>query len=579
MLITVFRLLAFAVSSLGSWELLRRKTRVHLYFLPSLTVAIQVTVLFLAGLLNLLPEMTVLLFAAGIAGFVYSVIRDRGIGFLKQYLNVGYLFLAFLAVVLLIFIQGKQFIHYDNFSHWALVVRQMFAADRYPNFADAIIEFKDYPLGSATYIYYFAKIVSGSESVQMYAQIYMMLTCFVPLFLFVKKNRAAAFLAVLAAANFILVYNISVTNLLVDTLLPLQAMCSFVYAYCYGHRITQRREFWLLTFYLVQLLQIKNSGMFLAAFLILWLLANIRKDRYRITRLWVMALPWVSVLLWKRHCSYVFADAGISKHAVSAEYYSIVFSAKTPEEMRSISAALAKFSFTWPDVWMVFGFVMLVGILVFLFAKKDRMTYVKVALISVIIYLIYQAGLLAMYLFSMPGNEASYLAEIERYTKTILIVIVYLVMIMALRLISSEEIRTGPMIASTVLVAAALFGILYGSTGKIKLVVEYSDNPEERNWIESAMEEYDVPYGASYLILPKQEDGAYSYYLGMYIFQSPWVNEVYVDEPEDLDDVPFQYIFVFDEGNEIVEEWVKEHYPDQAGNKVIKQYALIEAAR
>ena len=54
----ILRLGLFGISTLGFFELIRKASndRVSIYFLPSLTIAIQVTILFLAGLLNLLPE-------------------------------------------------------------------------------------------------------------------------------------------------------------------------------------------------------------------------------------------------------------------------------------------------------------------------------------------------------------------------------------------------------------------------------------------------------------------------------------------------------------------------------------------
>ena len=61
------RLMLFCIATLGSFELLRiaSKDEVNIYFLPSLTIAIQTTILFFAGILNLLPEAAKLLYIIG----------------------------------------------------------------------------------------------------------------------------------------------------------------------------------------------------------------------------------------------------------------------------------------------------------------------------------------------------------------------------------------------------------------------------------------------------------------------------------------------------------------------------------
>lgn len=81
-----------------------------------------------------------------------------------------------------------MFVHYDNFSHWALVVKKIIETNRFPNGFDEIITFKEYPLGSAIFIYFFTKFTNTNESTQMLAQAYMMLVCIMPLFSNTKKQ-------------------------------------------------------------------------------------------------------------------------------------------------------------------------------------------------------------------------------------------------------------------------------------------------------------------------------------------------------------------------------------------------------
>ena len=98
-MIYFIKLLVFGVSNLGFWELIRRNSKIDKYFLPSLTIAIQVTVLFVAGLFNLLEEVTYLLYGVGLCGFVYWLYKDRNL--IKNYFDAGFVFLGIMLVIML----------------------------------------------------------------------------------------------------------------------------------------------------------------------------------------------------------------------------------------------------------------------------------------------------------------------------------------------------------------------------------------------------------------------------------------------------------------------------------------------
>ena len=141
-------------------------------------------------------------------------------------------------------VHGKCFSLYDNFSHWALVVRQMLQTDRFPTFMDPIIEFQDYPLGSASFIYFFCKSVGKeTESIQMLAQAYMMIVSMLPLFSFSSKKTFIQTILILATTNFFFVFFLFVTELLVDTLLAVVSAAGMSYALRYRQDRSSRLRF------------------------------------------------------------------------------------------------------------------------------------------------------------------------------------------------------------------------------------------------------------------------------------------------------------------------------------------------
>jgi hypothetical protein len=572
-MIVLLKLLLFVISTIGSFELIRRisNNKVNIYFLPSLIIAIQVTILFLAGILNLLYEATIELYLLGFVGIIYSIYKDKNISFLKNYINVGYTVFLILFLILAVYLKGKIFTHYDNFSHWALVVKKMLEVNRYPNFKDTLIKFQEYPLGSATYIYFFAKLTSESESVQMLAQCYMMLATILPLYSFVKKNKLAVSLVIVSFINYIFLYNIEITDLLVDTLLPLVGACAlfFTYLHC---KDGEKINYYLASFYMVQLIQIKNSGIFFVAFIVLQMIIFVRKNKdYHKLYLYVsIAIPFISLILWQKHCNYVYLSAEYSKHAMTISNFYDVFQGKAIDDIKQIFISLLKYMVSYKEVWITFGFIVLTGILIFLTRKELKKSFNKVLTFSIILYIVYGFGMLAMYIFSMPLNEAIGLASIDRYTKTILIAILYLNMVITVKIISELSDKKLVTITATLSFVSYFVG-MYISSGSINTVVQNEVDSSERNWIVNVSTKYNVPMYETYCILIPSKDSGYTSYLCKYIFQTNDVTTIVVDSEDDLKEISSKYIFIYDQDNKIINSWVQANYPEQYGNEVIIQ--------
>lgn len=569
-LILFMRLTAFFLSNLGFWELLRRKTQINIYFLPSLTIAIQTTILFFAGLLNILKGTTYLLWGCGLALLIFFITNDRNVKFINNYKKVGFVYLVISAAIMLFYVRGKIFTHHDDFSHWALVVKQMLSTNRYPNFEDTIITFQEYPLGSSTYIYYFAKLVGKNESLQMFAQIYTMLTCLLPIFIYTKKNQILSCGTMLFITNFLFVYNINVTDLLVDTLLPLVSMCSLLYVYRYSVNFAKYHiELWLSIFYMIQIIQIKNSGIFFSAIASIWILVKARNDKAIIPRLAIALLPYVTLKLWQNHCSYVYASSATSKHAMTTANYKNVFASKTAEDVRSICHAMLKFSLTYKDVWFIFLCLIFAGIICFTVTKANRKMFVKIFIFNLIMYTTYQIGMLAMYLYSMPEAEAATLSSSSRYCKTILIAILYGIMLLYLKIISDVELKKLTGIISALTIAIVTCMLMEGTLGTFKTVFSDVPNASERNWIQNIKNQYRIPIKGSYCIVISSSDPGYAYYLGKYIFETNNIRFLVTPNQKDMNTINSKYILVYDKKNTAVQEWIATNYPEQIGNEVI----------
>ena len=582
------RFLLFCLSSVGCWELLRRYAGVPVAFLPSLTVAVQTVILFGGGLLNLLPECTLLLYIAGFLFLLDCLRRDRNPAFLKEYAHVGLLFLAATLLLSVFLLRGKVLTGLDDFSHWGLIVRQMLRENRYPNFQDAYIEYREYVPGSATYLYFFSQLVGADEWIWMLGQTYMMLTAVLPLFLPAGKQRLSAAAALLAGIHFILIFNGDVTLLLVDTLLPLAGMCGLLYAYlCCGSDSGIREWCWAAC-YMAQMLLMKNSGLYFAALVVVWMLWEGRKDKKALGGRTACALcPFLTLLLWHKHCRLVFDDGGISKHAMTVANYRAVFAEKSGQQLRMIFHVLLRKSLTMKEMLLTLAAVLLVGLLTMIWtgektAPHGKMKkteprfwwnrsrrFVRLLAISTALYVSYQLCTLGMYWFSMPMNEAFEVSGFPRYTSTILIAVWYLTAAQAMKLLSCVKEDKAATVIITSLLILGSWGQMYACEGNVRLPGSRLRQSPVRSQLQAAAEQYGVEPGASYIIFVSHEDVKLVRYIGKYLFLSEAVDVINVNEKTDREQWNADYLFILDKSNPLIAQWVQEHYPEQTNEQVI----------
>lgn len=570
---TLIKLLLFALSTLGSFELLRMAGRdqIQIHFLPSLTIGVQVSVLFFAGLWNLLPEAAGALYLLGFFGLFLRGFREKSLEFLRKYADFGYAALLVILIGSALAVKGKMFLQYDNFSHWALVVREMLRSDRFPNFADTMVHFQEYPLGSASYIYYFARLVGTTEPLQMLAQAYAIAAAIVPLFSRVSGRKPLCCAALLGFAWFVFDYNTAITDLLVDTLLPMVGMCTLLFVVTHCKEGCGKFELFCLGCYLIWLVQIKNSGIFFLLPVALAVWSYARRQKARLSCALVLLAPVVSLLLWQKHCAYVFPEAASTTHAMTLSNYQATLQGKSAGDILTICRAFLTFAATYRGLWLTAAFCAILGGLIFLLNRPMGRDFVRIALFSAGLYLLYQLGNLGMYLFSMPTVEALNLGGVERYTKTILLAILYLNMLPVLRLISDTAVKSRAL-ALTAGFLLTLFAFLYLNLGSLEAVFRGREDPTKRQWLESVRTEYGLPEGESYRVLLPAEaaaDNGYTYVLTRYTFRSGSVRVLTEDDLESLSADDAHFLLIYDPESPAVSAWIRAHYPSQAGRPAV----------
>ncbi len=571
MLLTAVKMGMLMASNLGYWEYFRKKWGVNIFLAPALTLAVQFTVMYLPGLLNFLPEGVICLYVGGLLLFLWSLHKE-GWGLFRPYFTVGYAVFGLLLAVIAVTVRDQIFSEIDCFTHWAVVVKNMLAADRFPTFAQSAVGFVEYPLGCSFSVYYFCKMVGTGENMQMMAQGYVLSCMVLPMFSAAGKNSILAGIFVILTANLFLCFNIPVVDLRVDTVLPMTAMSMGLVVYDNTKQYGQEKNLLYIGFPgLFFLWNIKSTGVFFALVIAASLALRYRHRRSALVMLgWVMGLLLAGHFLWMRHCDYVFLNAENSQHALSWTYFQRRLSERSAQDIllileRFFSYAVTRQEFCWLAAWMV-----LLGALTKLFRRERKKAYWVLAGFTAGVYLLYSLSVAAMYVLSMERDLALKLESAQRYMRIVDLFLLYGMAVYSLDLMANVKTRWRCLAAGTT-AAGLMLAMLMLCDMDNRWVWRQENQVEERMYIQGVLEEYGVQKGYRYLVCAQTPYLGYPGYLCRYILDTDQVLQIKVTDYEQMEvEKNFDYILIFDEENPVLSEWILGHYPEQSGRTVIQ---------
>lgn len=533
----VTRFLLFFIVLLGLAEFYFIKLKVKSEFIPIILFSSIGIIMFSAGILNIMFEVLSFIVLFSLSYLAYSMVKKT---FTLTFITPGiFYFLAF-SVYVAFLLRGAHFQAYDDFSHWGLVVRDILATNQFPNF-ESLIMFQSYPTGSASFIYFVSKIIGNTEGVMLYAQSLLILSCIIPLFVFINKKSIISYIIILIASIFFLTSNVGFLALSVDTLLSMLSLgCTAIIIYSY-----RKQEYkWvylqilpILSFLIV----IKNSGIIFVIINVLLFFyyackyENNKKKSMKKSLL-IIGVPYIFTFLWKKHVQLVFSKGLETKHAISIENYQNIFQEKTFSDIKLIITNFIKRSIDWNQVDIkIFLLCLIIFLLIFLLIKVNFLNYKgekNLSFIlffsSIILYFIYQLGLLGTYIFSMPLSEALNLAAYERYNMTIIMYILGVLLIYLLSILNDyKSIFAKPVYKAAFSISFLLIILLplYWKYPAYTSLFEKTDfSYQDRNVLETLYSKNNLPPNGSYAIYlsndSKINEASYFYYVAVYELRS-----------------------------------------------------------
>ncbi|WP_252899827.1 hypothetical protein [Lactococcus fujiensis] len=112
-----------------------------------------------------------------------------------------------------------KLIHYDNFTHWATIVKFLFLDNHLPGISDKLISYNTYPIGSSIYLYYASKIGGYHDGMLLVGQYIIIAACLYSLFATLRDDRRLLTSSLLFASfGLFSLFNVAIrtNNLLVD---------------------------------------------------------------------------------------------------------------------------------------------------------------------------------------------------------------------------------------------------------------------------------------------------------------------------------------------------------------------------
>lgn len=419
----------------GYFFLVYRFGRVRIWFVPLTCMAGISLALFFGGLLDALPAASALIFWGGLAGFaVFAVFGIRGKAGRLRLSLCGVCFFAGTAAFALLSLTLKL-VHYDNFSHWALIVKYLLSAERFPGADTALIPFRDYPPGASLFIYYVCRFAGHAQGVMLLAQNSLIFACFYAVFGIVKEQRRFLLYSFLGMGCALLSYlnlTIRINSLLVDFLLPLLAMASAAVSY---RCAKEKGRLCVLQIILLGFTGIvKTTGVFFAAaagvYALVRMLWPVKNDIRSRAKRFAAGKPGrvlygvvmicgaaIFPLLWQYHLHTDLAgfEGKFELGKTAGEYGAPVEEALYGQVRESFFEAALDPSGRAVRVLFLCTVLAAAAVLYARVRLKKRW-YLGLVLPAVMaVTALYYAGMLYMYLHSMPAEEALRMAGFERY--------------------------------------------------------------------------------------------------------------------------------------------------------------------
>lgn len=353
---------------------------------------------------------------------------------------------VFLALFFVVLNYGREYYLNDEFSHWGLSIKNMFALDKLHCVPESSDTFKDYP-PFASLICYFWSAVTGSfnESYTFTGMGLLMFSCLLPFFKRFSFKEKKTLILLPAALTLCFLFTISFklsafTILAVDTLIALISVYVFLLYFDMRHAGNKKDMISGIVFIAVAVAALaltKSIAIGFCIFAVILIAVDtlfFEKKRSVWMKLSVVFVPTVSFVLanvsWNavlKFSDFVAEESGVS--TTLKNLYQMIFNTDTliPYRKQTVDSFIdaafeGRFAFGI-SLFVIFIILLLCSAFLIIAVRKDRKKVVRysvITLLQIVGLILYLKAILYTYVYKFTEYEAVTLASYERYIGTFL---------------------------------------------------------------------------------------------------------------------------------------------------------------
>ncbi|AVW10119.1 hypothetical protein [Lactiplantibacillus paraplantarum] len=341
-------------------------------------------------------------------------------------------------------------VHYDNFSHWAVMVKFMVFTGRLPGTSDHLISFTSYPPATALFITQFVHWIGFSDGAMLVAQFILIWGAAYAIFAGLRdRSRALTSFALCFTLAISFVFNVAIrlNNLLVDYVLPIITIAALVGIFVYRQRPILLCSH--VAIFIAALLLVKNSATFfvimIGGYFLYTLITNHHWQWRRLLTVPVQfavtlgtgVLPFI---WWEWHVKHIFT---VSKHQISTQAYAKQLHGESQQALIKIGHKFLTQIFSLNSLStkgiLLINVVLILTWLFIRLRQHQRNNLLGMALLLDLIFIVYYGSLFGMYILSMPYAEAILLDGFERYMASIVILNLFIGAIALVRVLDRQQ--------------------------------------------------------------------------------------------------------------------------------------------
>lgn len=345
---------------------------------------------------------------------------------------------------------NSPLVHYDNFSHWAVMVKFMTFTGHLPGAGDKLISFTSYPPATALFITQFVHWVGFSDGSMLVAQFILIWGAAYAIFAALRdRSRALTSFGLCFTLAISFVFNVAIrlNNLLVDYVLPIITIGALVGIFVYRQKPVLLCAH--VAIFTAVLLLVKNSATFyvimIAVFFLYTLITNHSWKWRRIFSIPIQFIVTVGLGVlpfawWNWHVKHTFP---ISKHQISTQAYTKQLNGESHQALLKIGHKFIEQIFSLNSL-STKGIILINSVLIitWLFVRlyhHQRNNLLGITILLDVVFITYYISLFGMYILSMPYAEAIMLDGFERYMASMVILNIFIAAICLMQVVDQQQ--------------------------------------------------------------------------------------------------------------------------------------------